>query len=125
MPRTQEYTERYRDALVALATATQRPANIVNLGGRYAIRVDFEYNRYALATNSEGGLSSDVDAVDHWRVALFQRGGSGSDELLVEVFHEWLADAFDLSLDELRLSGRWIDADIKYGELVREPSVGA
>lgn len=40
MPLTVKYAEIYNDALIALAAATQRPANIVNLADAYAIRVD-------------------------------------------------------------------------------------
>jgi len=125
MPRTQEHTERYQDALITLATATHRPANIVNLGDRYAIRVDFEFNRYALATNSEEGLTADVDAIETWCVAFYQQHPSGADELLAEVTNEWLADAFDHSLEALRKSGSWIDSDAKFGELVKEPGSDA
>lgn len=121
MPRTQEHTARYTDALIALAAATHRPANIVNLHDRYAIRVDFEFNRYVLATNSEDGLTSDVDAIEAWHVAFFQLSEGAADELLAEAEDEWLADAFDQALDCLRRSTNWIDSDAKFGELAKLP----
>jgi len=122
MPRTQEHTDRYTDALIALAAATHRPANIVNVLDRYAIRVDFEFNRYVLATNSGDGLTSDVDAIEAWHVAFFQQSDDESvDELLEEARDEWLADAFDQALDALRRSPKWIDSDAKFGELTKSP----
>ncbi|MCA1004554.1 hypothetical protein LCL87_02380 [Rhodococcus hoagii] len=126
MPRTQEHVDRYNDALIALAAATHRPANIVNIIDRYAIRVDFEFNRYVLATNSDDGLTSDVDAIEAWHVAFFQQSDDeAADELLAEAEHEWLADAFDQALDALRCSVNWIDSDAKFGELVKSPVAAA
>lgn len=61
MPLTMKYSETYNDALIALAAATHRPANVVNLFGEYAIRVDLEYNRFLLATNTAAGLSDRPD----------------------------------------------------------------
>ncbi|CAM2775832.1 Immunity protein 63 domain-containing protein [Prescottella defluvii] len=119
MPRKQEHADRYNDALVTLAAATHRPANIVDVADGYAIRVDFEFNRYVLATNDRGGLTSDVDAIEVWSVAFYQQCDSAADELLAEASHEWLADAFDLALDSLRNSENWIDADAKFGELTK------
>ncbi|RDI35541.1 hypothetical protein DEU38_10117 [Rhodococcus sp. AG1013] len=122
MPRTQEHADRYTDALIALAAATHRPANVVNTAGRYAIRVDFEFNRYVLATNAEDGLTNDIDAIEAWHVAFFQQSHSVTeDELLAEAENEWLADAFDQALDTLRNSGKWIESDAKFGELVKSP----
>lgn len=122
MPRTQEHADRYDDALIALAAATHRPANIVNTAGRYAIRVDFEFNRYVLATNSVDGLTGDVDAIEAWHVAIFQGADAAVDELLADAEHEWLADAFDQAIDALRRSGKWIDSDVKFGELTKSPA---
>lgn len=122
MPRTQEHADRYDDALTALAAATHRPASIVNTADRYAIRVDFEFNRYVLATNSEDGLTSDVDAIDTWHVAIFQAVDETVDELLAGAEHAWLADAFDQAIDALRRSGKWIDSDAKFGELTKSPA---
>ena len=45
MPLTVKYSQTYSDALTALAAVTQRPVNVVNLAGMYAIRVELEYNR--------------------------------------------------------------------------------
>ncbi|PTR30648.1 hypothetical protein C8K36_102501 [Rhodococcus sp. OK519] len=123
MPRTQELAYRYNDALTALAAATHRPANIVNIVGRYAIRVDFEFNRYVLATNAGDGLTTDVDAVEAWHVAFFQQvDGDAADALLAQAEHEWLADAFDQALHILRHSVNWIDSDAKFGELAKVPA---
>lgn len=100
-----------------LAAATHRPANVVNAGFGYAIRVDFEYSRYLLATNVVGGLADDASGVDRWTVRFFQDGTAEEPELLVEVEHQWLVDAFDLAMVELGRSGNWIEADMKFGEL--------
>ncbi|WP_251014221.1 hypothetical protein [Rhodococcus qingshengii] len=56
MPLTKKFSALYDDALIALAAASERPAAVVNIDGRYAIRVDLEYNRHVLATNSPRGL---------------------------------------------------------------------
>lgn len=113
MPLTREHTERYADALVALAAATQRPASIVNLGGTYAIRVEFELGRYLLATNDGGDLSTAADGGDgSWAVQFFGR----SDELLAAAEKEWLVDAFDVVVTELRASDWWRNDGTTYGE---------
>ncbi|QCQ92587.1 hypothetical protein [Rhodococcus sp. SGAir0479] len=118
MPRTREHTDHYADALTALATATHRPANVVNTGSGYAIRVDFEYNRYLLATNHVvEGLSGYDDTSDRWMVRFFQASEAAEPELLVTTEHQWLVDAFDLALVELGRSGRRIVADLELGEL--------
>ncbi|WP_233364094.1 hypothetical protein [Rhodococcus globerulus] len=62
MPLRGKYSEKYNDALIALAAVSQRPANVVDLAGEYAIRVDLEYNRYVVATNTPQGLSGEPDA---------------------------------------------------------------
>lgn len=113
MPLTREHTERYADALVALAAATQRPANIVNLGGTYAIRVEFELGRYLLATNAGGDLATAADgAGGTWTVEFFGR----SDVRLAVADREWLVDAFDAVLNELRASDWWRGDGTTYGE---------
>ncbi|WP_430335753.1 hypothetical protein [Rhodococcus sp. ACT016] len=118
MPRTREYADRYADALTVLAAATHRPANVVNTGGGYAIRVDFEYNRYLLATDhAVEGLSGDTTAASHWVVRFYQDSADTDAELLVTAEHEWLVDAFDRAMAELGRTGNWIDADLKLGEL--------
>ncbi|QBJ95221.1 hypothetical protein ERC79_04055 [Rhodococcus sp. ABRD24] len=120
MPRRQEHSEQYADALVALAAATHRPVNVVNADGEYAIRVDFAFGVYALATNSESGLSADPDAGEVWRVRFVGQREVG-DELLSEARHEWLADAFDAALDEFRRAGHWKSSDAMLHELARRP----
>ncbi|MFC9553842.1 hypothetical protein ACFTWF_23630 [Rhodococcus sp. NPDC056960] len=117
MPRTQEHTDRYRDALTALAAATQRPANVVNTGAGYAIRVDFEFNRYLLASNAADGLDDSAEDASEWRVSLFQGGTDGtSDELLATAGHGWLVDAFDLAFADVRAQGKWQSADVSFDE---------
>ncbi|MBC2639966.1 MULTISPECIES: hypothetical protein [unclassified Rhodococcus (in: high G+C Gram-positive bacteria)] len=117
MPRTQEHADRYRDALTALAAATQRPANVVNTGAGYAIRVDFEYNRYLLASNATEGLTDSVGDTSEWRVSLYQGVSDGtSDELLAAAEHAWLVDAFDLAFADIRAEGKWQTADAAFDE---------
>ncbi|WP_233365742.1 hypothetical protein [Rhodococcus globerulus] len=116
MPLTMKYSAKYNDALIALAAATQRPANIVNIAGDYAIRVDLEYNRYAIATNTRRGLSDDPDASGTWLVRFFQTDIDGaSDQLLAEATRQWLVDAFDSALQHLEALGNKIAADADFG----------
>lgn len=118
MPRTREHTDRYADALTALAATTHRPANVVNTGTGYAIRVDFEYNRYLLATNHVvAGLSGHDETAGRWLVRFFQASDAAEPELLVSAEHQWLVDAFDVVMAELARSGKWIEADLELGEL--------
>ncbi|MDH6280458.1 hypothetical protein M2284_001452 [Rhodococcus sp. LBL1] len=118
MPRTRDHADHYADALTVLAAATHRPANVVNTGAGYAIRVDFEYNRYLLATDHVvDGLSGDGAAASHWVVRFYQDSADADSELLVTAEREWLVDAFDLAMVELGRTGNWIDADLKLGEL--------
>ncbi|WFR73497.1 hypothetical protein P9209_07545 [Prescottella defluvii] len=118
MPRTRAHADHYADALTVLAAATHRPANVVNTGAGYAIRVDFEYNRYLLATDHVvDGLSGDEAAASHWVVRFYQDSADADPELLVTTEQEWLVDAFDLAMAELGRTGNWIDADLKLGEL--------
>lgn len=113
MPLTRRHAERYRDALVALAAATHRPANIVNLGETYAIRVEFELGRYLLATNDGGDLATEDGGGDGcWTVRLCgHRGG-----VLAEADGEWLVDAFDAVVDQARSSDWWTDGGTLFGE---------
>ncbi|MFC9515227.1 hypothetical protein ACFTSD_05835 [Nocardiaceae bacterium NPDC056970] len=111
MPLTGEHTRRYADALVALAAATHRPANIVNLGETYAIRVEFELGRHLLATNDGGDLSTG-GGDGSWTVRLCGRSG----EVLAEADGEWLVDAFDAVIATLRSSDWWTDGGTLFGE---------
>ncbi|WP_433607514.1 hypothetical protein [Prescottella agglutinans] len=118
MPRTREYADHYADALTVLATVTHRPANVVNTGVGYAIRVDFEYNRYLLATDhAVDGLSGAAATASHWVVRFYQDSADAEPEVLVTAEGEWLVDAFDLAMVELGRTGNWIEADLKLGEL--------
>ncbi|MGF7121408.1 hypothetical protein [Rhodococcus sp. AG1013] len=120
MPRTQEYSDRYADAMTALAAATHRPTSVVNIGGEYAIRVDFAFSMYVLATNSEHGLNNDPDAQDIWLVRFFEEQ-AGGDVALVEARHEWLVDAFDLVIEELVRTGKWVTSDAMLHEIAPRP----
>lgn len=126
MPRRQEHADRYADALTALAAATHRPTNIVNIGGEYAIRVDFAFGMYVLATNTEHGLSSDPDARDIWFVRFFEQApdGAGTDTELAVARHEWLADAFDLLIAEMVHTGKWVSSDAMFHEIAPRPDAG-
>ncbi|WP_257012994.1 hypothetical protein [Rhodococcus sp. ACPA4] len=120
MPLTKKFSEKYNDALIALATATHRPANVVNLAGDYAIRVDLEYNRYVLATNTGRGLSDEPDTSGSWTVRVFQTNiASIPDTLLGEAADPWLVDAFDSALTRLEADGNKIVADADFGDMAR------
>ncbi|WP_075836299.1 MULTISPECIES: hypothetical protein [unclassified Rhodococcus (in: high G+C Gram-positive bacteria)] len=120
MPLRGKYSEKYNDALIALAAASQRPANIVNLAGEYAIRVDLEYNRYVVATNTPQGLSDEPDANGSWLVRIFQSGNDDAPhELLTEATDQWLIDAFDSALEHLEADGNKIEADVDFGDIGR------
>lgn len=120
MPLTKKFSEKYNDALIALATATHRPANVVNLAGDYAIRVDLEYNRYLLATNSARGLSDEPDTSGSWTVRIFDTDiESVPDVLLTVAMDSWLVDAFDSALARLESGGNKIVADADFGYLGR------
>lgn len=104
--------------MIALAAATQRPANVVNLAGDYAIRVDLEYSRYVLATNTARGLPDGTCVAGSWLVRIFQSQNGGlSDELLANATDEWLIDAFDSALGNLEADGRKIFADADFGDV--------
>ncbi|WP_419722046.1 hypothetical protein [Rhodococcus globerulus] len=118
MPLTSKHSETYNDALIALAAATQRPANVVNLAGDYAIRVDLEYSRYVLATNTAEGLSDETYPAGSWLVRIFQSQIGGlPDELLADATDEWLIDAFDSVLRRLEADGNKIFADADFGDV--------
>ncbi|MDV6271838.1 hypothetical protein [Rhodococcus globerulus] len=120
MPLRGKYSEKYNDALIALAAASQRPANVVNLAGEYAIRVDLEYNRYVVATNTPQGLSGEPDASGSWLVRIFQSGNDDAPhELLTEATDQWLIDAFDSALEHLEADGNKIEADVDFGDIGR------
>jgi hypothetical protein len=114
------YSETYNDALTALAAVTQRPANVVNLAGIYAIRVELEYNRYVIAANTPHGLSDDPESEGSWLVRIFQAHNDGApDELLTDATHAWLVDAFDYALAQLEAGGNKILADADFGDISR------
>lgn len=120
MPLTKKYLQTYNDALIALATVTQRPANVVNLAGSYAIRVDLEYNRYLLATNTTEGLSDEPDTTGSWTVRIFQTDVETlPDMLLAESVAAWLIDAFDAALANLETDGNKVSADADFGAMGR------
>ncbi|MGV9713161.1 hypothetical protein ACWDTI_21125 [Gordonia sp. NPDC003424] len=102
MPRKPEFTARYADALHVLEVATHRPARVVNIDGRYALRVDFEHGRYLMATNTvaDVGLddSRDADAESPWRVLFFDGAVAGRPTLLADETRAWLIDAYDAAV---------------------------
>lgn len=120
MPERKKYAARYADALEALATATHRPTTVVNLDGRYAIRVELEFNRFALAANTPDGLSDDPDAYGTWTVGIHQEG-SADPRPLAAASREWLIDAFDAAFTELKHSPNWIVSSAQRGELAADP----
>lgn len=120
MPLRGKYSEKYDDALIALAAASHRPANVVNLAGEYAIRVDLEYNRYVLATNTPRGLANEPDASGTWLIHIFQASQDDvPHELLTEASDPWLIDAFDSALRNLKADGNKIEADADFGDIDR------
>ncbi|MDF3319719.1 hypothetical protein ACIGKR_32255 [Rhodococcus qingshengii] len=119
MPLTKKFSDMYDDALVAMAAASQRPAAVVNVDEHYAIRVDLEYGRYVLATNSPRGLWDEPDASGTWMVRIVQTGDGGRETLLAQVQKPWLIDAFDAAIDRLELEGHVITADADFGAIHR------
>ncbi|KLN67946.1 hypothetical protein [Rhodococcus sp. C3V] len=117
MPLTKKFSEMYDDALVALAAASQRPATVVNVDGHYAIRVDLEYSRYVVATNSPRGLWDEPDASGSWLVCIVHTDDAGIDVLLSEAQKPWLIDAFDAAVDRLEADGNAIVADADFGAI--------
>lgn len=102
LPRTPRLTEQYSDALHVLTVAARRPASVVNIGGEYSIRVDFEFARYLLATNTTAGLYDsdgtmsygDEDSPVPWRVQVIATA-NGSDQVIADTTAPWLIDAYD------------------------------
>lgn len=120
MPLTVKYSQTYGDALTALAAVTRRPVNVVNLAGMYAIRVELEYNRYVVATNTPHGLSDDPEIEGSWLVRIFQTNADDAlDELLTAATQVWLIDAFDSALEQLEADGNKILADADFGDISR------
>ncbi|CBH50570.1 hypothetical protein [Prescottella equi] len=119
MPRRRELAARYADALAALAEATHHPANVVNLDGRYAIRVDLAHNRFLLAANTAEGLSDDPDTSGAWLIRICQEN-AGAPLVLASACESWLIDAFDSALETLQHSSDWITSDAEFGEFARE-----
>lgn len=103
MPRRPEFTGRYTDALHALEVSTQRAARVENLGGQYALRVDFELGRYLLATNTDSVLGlADDDAGAPWRVRFFDGAmDDGASVLIADRSAAWLIDAYDAAVADL------------------------
>ncbi|MFF9561368.1 hypothetical protein ACF1DY_36830, partial [Streptomyces albus] len=96
-----KYSQTYGDALTALAAVTQRPVNVVNLAGMYAIRVELEYNRYVVATNTPHGLSDDPEIEGSWLVRIFQTNADDAqDELRTAATQVWVIDAFESALEQ-------------------------
>ena len=103
MPRRPEFTERYVDALQALAVATGRTARVTNANGQYALRVDFEFGRYLTATNTDAvtGLA-DADAAEPGQVRVFDPiADDGSPHLVADQSATWLIDAYDAAVVDL------------------------
>lgn len=116
MPLTTQFARMYNDALIALATATHRPANVVNVAGNYCIRVDFEYNRYLIAGNTGAGLS-DQRGSEIWSIRIYEADASSSDDrLLAEASHQWLVDAYDAAWEALEAEGNRIEADADFSD---------
>ncbi len=127
MPLTKKFSALYEDALIALAAASERPATVVNIDGRYVIRVDLKYNRHILATNSPRGLGDEPDASGSWWVRIMQTDDAGGDLVLTQAQKPWLIDAFDAAIDQLESDGHTIAADMDFGAILhadeRLPSV--
>lgn len=103
MPRRPEFTGRYTDALHALEVSTQRSARVENLDGLYALRVDFDFGRYLLATNTDdfSGLA-DHDAGAPWRVRFFDGAfADGQSIVVADRSAAWLIDAYDAAVADL------------------------
>ncbi|MET9328851.1 hypothetical protein [Tsukamurella sp. NPDC003166] len=103
MPRRPEFTGRYADALHALEASTERLARAENIGGQYALRVDFELGRYLLATNTDEVVGlADEDAGAPWRVRFFDGAlTDGPSTLVADRSAAWLIDAYDAAAADL------------------------
>ncbi|MFW0793083.1 hypothetical protein AAFP30_04655 [Gordonia sp. CPCC 205515] len=104
MPRRSEFTDQYGDALRVLTVASGRPAAVVNLDGRYGLRVDFEFSRYALATNTADAVGLvDRDAETPWRVQVFADRDRCA-VLLADATADWLIDAYESAMQKAAAS---------------------
>lgn len=109
----------YRDEVDALAIATCRPTSVVRRGTGFLLCVEFEFDRFLLATNSPLGTldpSPRRTEPPRWVVQFFARD-DGNERFLVEAANEWLIDAFDDALIRVCRQGHWVRADLKYGHL--------
>ncbi len=102
---------------MALAAASQRPVNVVNLDGAFAIRIDLEYNRHVLATNSPQGLWYEPDVNGSWWVRILHTEEDGTNAQLSEATNPWLIDAFDSAVERLESGGNKIEADAEFGDI--------
>ncbi len=119
MPRMRDHADRYADALAALSAATHRPTSIVEYGDDFAIRVDFAFNRFLIATNTDVGLCDDPDVADGW-IVRFCEGGESGTRVLAESRRDWLVDAFDQVFETVDRAGDWIESDAQLGELTQQ-----
>ena len=116
MPLRREFAAHYADALQALASATHRPATVVNIGGRYMLRVELEYGRFILAANTVEGLSRDPDSANMWHVRVCT-GPEDAPTVLADAHGDWVIDAFDDAYSALQGSTHWIASDLQRGAL--------
>lgn len=101
MPRKSEFAGRYADALQVLEVATHRVAYVVNEGGHYALRVDFELGRYLSATNTTSAVGlGDQDADEPWRVQFFDVSDAET-HMIADESAAWLIDAYDAACTTL------------------------
>ncbi|MDF0530601.1 hypothetical protein P0W64_13570 [Tsukamurella sp. 8F] len=103
MQPTPDHTEAYADAVRALTMATLLVPRFTDINGRSALRVDIGPDRYltAIRTN-EPGDPPDADAVESWRVQVFEHTpGGAAPRLLAARTASWLIDAYDAAMADL------------------------
>ncbi|QCQ90000.1 hypothetical protein [Rhodococcus sp. SGAir0479] len=115
MSRNHEYfTDLYTDALIAFAAATHLPACVDLMGTGYVIRADFEFGRFLVASNTNGGLSDTRSEDELWTVGVYQQSATGAKLLATEADHG-LMGAYGRAVEQLETAGSWAPVEVDLG----------